>query len=107
MKKYFDSDPILIGGVGGSGTRIVTEILKQSGIFMGDSLNVSNDNMQIGNEFPNMRDVIQNSGPGHKRLTRNLKNKIRWKTNDERQIIERTLIRFENQMFKDYQKRNE
>jgi len=106
MKKYFDSDPILIGGVGGSGTRIVTEILKQSGIFMGGNLNMSNDNMQIGNEFPNMRDVIQNRGPGHKRLTRNLKNQIRYNSKGERQIIEQTLIRFENQMFKDYQKRN-
>lgn len=107
MKKYFNSDPILVGGVGGSGTRVVTKILKQSGIFMGGNLNESNDNMQIGNEFPNMRDVIQNRGPGFKRFTRNLKNQIRYNSKDEQQIIERTLIRFENQMFKDYLKKNE
>lgn len=107
MKRYFDSDPILIGGVGGSGTRIVTELLKQSGIFMGSRLNESNDNLQIAKEFPNMRDVIHNKGHGYKRITRNLKNQIRWNSNDERQIIHKTLIRFEGQMFNDYLKINE
>ena len=107
MKKYFNSDPILVGGVGGSGTRVVTEILKQSGIFMGGNLNESNDNMQIAKEFPNMRDVIQNRGTGYKRFTRNLKNQIRFNSKDEQQIIERTLISFENRMFNDCRKRNE
>ncbi len=107
MIRYFDSDPILVGGVGGSGTRIVAEILRQSGIFMGDILNESSDNMQIAKEFPNMRDVIQNRGPAFQKLIRNLKNRIRWNSNDEQQIIEQTLIRFENQMFSNYQKRKE
>lgn len=34
-----------IGGVGGSGTRVVAELLKKLGYFMGDDLNESNDNL--------------------------------------------------------------
>lgn len=34
-----------IGGVGGSGTRVVAELLKQLGYFIGDDLNESNDNL--------------------------------------------------------------
>jgi hypothetical protein len=37
--------PIVIGALGGSGTRVVTQILIDSGIFMGDNLNNSNDNL--------------------------------------------------------------
>lgn len=37
--------PIAIGGVGGSGTRLVAECLKETGFFMGSDLNVSNDNL--------------------------------------------------------------
>ena len=106
MKRYFDSDPILIGGVGGSGTRIVTELLKQSGIFMGVVLNESNDNLQIAKDFPNIRDIIQNNGPDYNRIARNLKNQIRWYSKDERHIIDKTLMRFENQVFNDYQQKN-
>lgn len=52
--------PITVGGVGGSGTRLVTELLKQMGIFMGNVLNESNDNMQLANSFPTFRRLIQN-----------------------------------------------
>ncbi|MCD6258006.1 MAG: sulfotransferase [Helicobacteraceae bacterium] len=34
-----------IGGVGGSGTRVVAELFKKLGYFMGDDLNESNDNL--------------------------------------------------------------
>ncbi len=37
--------PIAVGGVGGSGTRVVAEILKRVGIYMGNDLNPSNDNL--------------------------------------------------------------
>lgn len=37
--------PIAIGALGGSGTRVVAEILIQAGIFMGDNLNDANDNL--------------------------------------------------------------
>jgi len=34
-----------IGGIGGSGTRVIAELLKRLGYFMGDDLNKSNDNL--------------------------------------------------------------
>jgi len=37
--------PIAIGAMGGSGTRIVAQILIESGIFLGDDLNKANDNL--------------------------------------------------------------
>lgn len=36
---------IFIGGIGGSGTRVLAEIFKQSGFFIGHDLNKSNDNL--------------------------------------------------------------
>lgn len=89
MKKYFDSDPVVIGGVGGSGTRIIAEILKQSGVFMGSLLNAANDNMQLAGKFPYMRDIIQNKNPINKNA------------------IYKILIQFEIQMSHDFHKNNE
>lgn len=40
--------PILVGGVGGSGTRVVTEILMEMGVFMGKNLNLSKDYIEYG-----------------------------------------------------------
>ena len=37
--------PVVIGGVGGSGTRVVTDILMGLGYFMGDRLNSAHDNL--------------------------------------------------------------
>lgn len=37
--------PLAIGGLGGSGTRIVAEILIQAGYFLGPELNLENDNL--------------------------------------------------------------
>lgn len=45
--KYSDS-PVLVGGVGGSGTRVITEILMKTGFFMGSNLNSSNDYLGYG-----------------------------------------------------------
>lgn len=45
--------PIAIGGVGGSGTRIFAEIAQNLGLYMGDNLNESSDNMS----FPPIRDL--------------------------------------------------
>lgn len=50
--------PLVIGGVGGSGTRIVTELIKRMGYYMGKELNSSNDNMVLAEMFPLMRDRI-------------------------------------------------
>ena len=40
-----DNSPIVIGGVGGSGTRMIAEILHAQGIYLGDDLNTSFDNL--------------------------------------------------------------
>ena len=37
--------PVAIGGVGGSGTRIVAELLQKMGIYLGNDLNFANDNL--------------------------------------------------------------
>jgi len=39
-----NNGPIVIGGVGGSGTRVVAEILSEMGYFMGTDLNAASDN---------------------------------------------------------------
>lgn len=45
MRNTIVHTPIAVGGVGGSGTRVVAEILKRVGIYMGSDLNPSNDNL--------------------------------------------------------------
>ena len=37
--------PLVIGGIGGSGTRLVAEICSLFGIYLGDDLNVASDNL--------------------------------------------------------------
>jgi len=44
-KKKFYSGPVAIGGVGGSGTRVVVEILREIGFYIGDDLNSALDNL--------------------------------------------------------------
>ena len=44
---------IAIGGLGGSGTRAVAEVFKQTGIYMGDDLNRANDNLLFTRLFKN------------------------------------------------------
>ncbi len=39
------SSPVVIGGIGGSGTRIIAQILKELGFYMGSDLNHANDNL--------------------------------------------------------------
>jgi hypothetical protein len=40
-----DRVPIAVGGVGGSGTRVVAAILEEAGVWMGGDLNESRDNL--------------------------------------------------------------
>ncbi len=37
--------PVAVGGVGGSGTRLIAEILRRLDYYMGDDLNVAGDNL--------------------------------------------------------------
>ncbi|WP_432401118.1 sulfotransferase [Wukongibacter sp. M2B1] len=45
IDKEKSKEPVVIGGVGGSGTRVVAEILKQMNYYIGDDLNNANDNL--------------------------------------------------------------
>ena len=47
---------IIIGGVGGSGTRVVAHLLKENGIFIGDNLNNSLDNL----DWPGIPSIVKN-----------------------------------------------
>jgi hypothetical protein len=107
MKKYFSAAPVIVGGVGGSGTRIIAEILKQSGIFMGSLLNVANDNMQLAKKFPYMRDIIQDRESINQQFLMKVIHLLNWKSSYEKTIVNRTLEQFEKLMFIDYQKRKE
>lgn len=44
---------IAIGALGGSGTRVIAQLLIDAGIYMGDDLNVSNDNLIFTRLFKN------------------------------------------------------
>lgn len=63
MTGGFESPPVIVGGVGGSGTRVVAEILEALGIFMGDDLNDAHDNLRLARVFGTIRDRIQSLGP--------------------------------------------
>ncbi len=45
QKNYNFSNPVVIGGVGGSGTRVVAEIIEKLGFYIGDDLNPARDNL--------------------------------------------------------------
>jgi len=45
MAKYASLGPVVVGGVGGSGTRLIAEMLINMGFYMGTDLNVFKDNL--------------------------------------------------------------
>lgn len=48
LHSLFPNGPIVVGATGGSGTRVVARILRQSGVFIGTNLNVSEDPVELG-----------------------------------------------------------
>ena len=44
---------IAVGGLGGSGTRVLAEILLNSGIYLGSELNIFHDNLLFTRFFKN------------------------------------------------------
>lgn len=56
--ELFSRPPVVVGGVGGSGTRVIAAVLERSGVFIGRELNESADNMTIARKFPEIRDGI-------------------------------------------------
>ena len=107
MCKYFKTDPIIIGGVGGSGTRIIAEIIKKTGYFIGDELNVANDNLTIAKEFPNFRDSIQKKGSLFIRTKRKFWNLRKKGSIFTDKIIYRSLDHFEQRMSEYYNSQKE
>jgi sulfotransferase family protein len=63
------ASPVVIGGLGGSGTRLVAKILIELGVFMGDDLSSDNDNLVFTFFFK--RPVAYKTG-GHRWIKRNL-----------------------------------
>jgi len=57
--QYFDKPPIVVGGVGGSGTRVVAAALKKVGIFIGDDLNGALDNMLTRSVYSGTRERLK------------------------------------------------
>ena len=64
--------PVVVGGVGGSGTRLIAEILRSEGYFLGSDLNKASDNLwftllfkrseiitSTGGEFATLCDLFQ------------------------------------------------
>ena len=107
MKKKFTKGPIIVGGVGGSGTRTIAEILKQSGVFMGSALNNANDNMTLAPKFPIMRDLIQCRNVKENQVLRKLVTLFFLESVYKKLIIHKTLSQFEKRMFLDYIKNND
>jgi hypothetical protein len=66
-RKNIRKSPVAIGGVGGSGTRLVAEIAKKMGIFIGDNINISNDNLS----FPKLGKLVSNSSASQEEKGRN------------------------------------
>jgi hypothetical protein len=93
---YFDSPPIVVAGVGGSGTRLVAEMLQALGIFLGSELNEASDNMRLAREFPRMRDRIQALGP----LAGTKSSSPAGAAADA--FVAETLLAFERDMYRDY-----
>jgi hypothetical protein len=52
---------VAIGGVGGSGTRIVAQLIKDAGFYLGSDLNSANDNLWFTLLFKRPRWFIRNS----------------------------------------------
>lgn len=56
----FEDSPIAVGGVGGSGTRVIAQILTELGVYMGDDLNTANDNLWFTLLFKHREIIFEN-----------------------------------------------
>lgn len=63
---------VLIGGVGGSGTRVIARAFSAHGIFIGRELNHSLDNLEWPGDIPLMLDVCQS----HEQKVRKLRQRF-------------------------------
>ena len=51
--------PVAIGAIGGSGTRVVAQLLIEAGIYMGSDLNESNDNLWVALLFTRRNVLVE------------------------------------------------
>lgn len=62
------ASPIAVGGVGGSGTRLVTQLLQAAGCWMGDQLNSTSDDMRFNRWLVSMEALAASEPDFHERL---------------------------------------
>lgn len=62
QNKKWHFGPVAIGGVGGSGTRVIAKILKELGFYIGNDLNSAYDNLWFTLLFKRPRWFAKNSG---------------------------------------------
>lgn len=62
--------PVAIGGIGGSGTRVVAQLLMALGYFMGDKLNLYNDNLAFTRKFKCL-DALESADEEFRQLVSN------------------------------------
>lgn len=80
---YKHTAPVVIGGVGGSGTRLIAECLKEGGYFLGTDMNDANDNLWFTllfkrievlssskEEFDTLVDIMVNGMTGIQKFTK-------------------------------------
>lgn len=60
INKIQSSEPIVVGGVGGSGTRVIAQILREAGFFIGNDLNEAKDNLLFTLLFKRPKWFIKN-----------------------------------------------
>jgi len=61
-ERFINNSPVAIGGVGGSGTRVVARILVSLGYYMGDDLNNALDNLSFTFLFKRPKWFMRNRG---------------------------------------------
>ena len=75
--------PVVVGGVGGSGTRLIAECLKEAGYFMGADINDAKDNLWFTllfkrlevlssseEEFDTLVNIMVNGMTGNQKITK-------------------------------------
>jgi hypothetical protein len=67
MHNIIQPSPVIIGGVGGSGTRLIAECLQHLGYFMGNDLNEASDNLLFTLLFKRI-EILTETAPDLKKL---------------------------------------
>ena len=95
---YKQNAPVVIGGVGGSGTRLIAECLKEAGYLMGADMNGANDNLWFTllfkriealssskEDFDSLVDIMVNGMTGIQKFTKHQINLIHALASEDRE----------------------